>query len=80
MNGRVTLAWECYKKLFECRGYRLDTARDAKQYYERVFTRSILDSPTNVCHKEAYTRACKSDPDALCRDAGLVSHPILGRT
>ncbi|EJD02290.1 kinase-like protein [Fomitiporia mediterranea MF3/22] len=75
LNGRITPNWECYRKLFEQRGYRLDTARDARQYYERVFQGSI---PTNVCHRQGYARACRANPDALCKDAGLPDNLFRG--
>ncbi|KAL5511252.1 hypothetical protein ACEPAH_4467 [Sanghuangporus vaninii] len=78
LNGRITPNWECYKKLLEHRGYHLETARDVKQYYERVFKGSILDSSVDVCHKQGYARACQSNPETLCRDAGLPDNLFRG--
>ncbi|KAH8116975.1 kinase-like protein [Phellopilus nigrolimitatus] len=71
LNVRVTPCWDSYKMLFERHGFRLDTSRDVKQYYERIWKGSIPDTPENVCHKEGYARACRGSSDALCKDAGL---------
>ncbi|KAI5123366.1 hypothetical protein M0805_001787 [Coniferiporia weirii] len=71
LNVRITPCWENYRSLLERLGLRLDTSRDVKQYYERVFGGPIPNTPANVCHREGYARACRANPDALCKDAGL---------
>lgn len=72
-NLRIEPYWENYSALFKKRGFRLETSQDAKRYYERMFQGPVPDSPSYVCYKMEYARACGSNPDALCKDAGLVS-------
>lgn len=76
VNARVSPCWEKYRSILECRGIRLDTFRDVKQYYERNWANNgIAPDLFNTCHKNGYIRACRGpNPDALCKDVGLVSH------
>lgn len=73
VNLRIKPCWENYAALFRKRGFRLETSQDAKRYYESIFHGPVPDSPSYICYKMEYTKACSSRPDALCKDAGLVS-------
>ncbi|KAH7914692.1 kinase-like protein [Hygrophoropsis aurantiaca] len=70
INARVAPDWTIYRRFIEQRGYRLDTVRDVKDYYQRHCVgpaRQHIDQ-----YLPGYGRACAGlDDDALCRDAGL---------
>ena len=69
LNSRVKPVWERHRRVLERRGFRLDTARDVRRYYECF----LRDGQTlSVCDREAYAKACQADDDALNGDAGLV--------
>jgi sulfatase maturation enzyme AslB (radical SAM superfamily) len=76
INTRVYPCWQEYRHLILRRGFRLDTYRDVKEFYERYWQCRRIESLEALKCKEGYVRACngsRSNEDALCRDAGLVS-------
>lgn len=67
-NSRVYPVWSRYQKIFERRGFRLDTCLDVKRHYEQYCS---VDSRSGMF---GYLRACSvTDENALCNDPGLVS-------
>lgn len=81
VNTRIYPYWEKYRSVIDKRGFRLNTYRDVKQFYERNWDQCDLDELDTQCYDHEYKRACRGDnEDALCRDAGLVSScPITVR-
>lgn len=79
VNIRTSPCWERYRSTLERRGVKLDTYRDVKQYYERNWAdNGVIPDLFDTCHKNGYLRACRgANPDALCKDAGLVSHTFI---
>lgn len=76
VNVRVAPNWCAYRHLLERRGYRLDTCRDVKQWYQKYWE-GLRAQGYDVTSRElpGYTRACSvPDENELCKDAGLVSH------
>ena len=75
VNIRMSPNWCAYRHLIESHGFRLDTCRDVKLWYQQYW-----DNLTSQGHKvtrdlPGYTRACNGGGDnELCKDAGLVSH------
>lgn len=88
LNTRLTPHWPSYRAAIEARGFRLDTYRDVKQFYERYWEGRRLEDIDELKHRigGGYQRACNAqeNEDALCRDAGLVvdiiRHPFLPLT
>ena len=75
INTRVYPCWQEYRGLILRYGYRLDTYRDVKEFYENYWKSRRVDTRETLKCK-GYLRACagsRSNEDALCRDAGLVS-------
>jgi hypothetical protein len=77
VNRRVTPYWQKYRCAFKFRGFQLDTVRDVKLFYqhhyskgETVSSRLFYPMPFSECRGE---QGFIND-DALCPDAGLVSH------
>ncbi|KAJ7582674.1 kinase-like domain-containing protein [Mycena floridula] len=67
VNSRITPYWPAYQTLFKSKGYRLDTVRDAKDFYK---TRSPDQSwPQYLCSKE---------DTAICADPGLPDNLFRG--
>ena len=69
LNGRVKPDWAHHRKALERRGFRLETARDVRRYYEGILSEG---RELNVCERKAYSQARQADDNALSGDAGLV--------
>jgi hypothetical protein len=66
--------WPKYQATFKRRGFRLDTFKDVKLFYNQ-------DTPSNcfVFQKRNHQDTTQDDDDSLCPDAGLVcasSHSV----
>lgn len=73
VNSRVSPDWAKYRCPIASRGFQLDTVRDVKEYYQRHH--SNTDKRELHAYLSGYHRvSARSDEDALCKDAGLVSH------
>jgi hypothetical protein len=67
VNRRITPHWPTFNNMFLSRGFRLDTVRDVKEFYNSG------GRTTHPLEIPGYLRACEcSDDDALCPDPGLV--------
>jgi hypothetical protein len=65
-NRRITPHWPTYNNMLLSRGFRLDTIRDVKEFYNSGGrTAHPLEIP-------GYLRAHNASDDALCPDPGLV--------
>jgi hypothetical protein len=64
INCKVMPDWSMYRNILQSRGFRLDTVRDVKNYYERSCHR--------VCDSTMRHFLSIAPDDALCPDAGLV--------
>lgn len=71
--------WCSYRHLIERRGFRLDTCRDVKLWYQHYW-QSLIAAGQNISSQSiskdypGYRRACIArDENELCKDAGLVS-------
>lgn len=74
VNVRIAPAWCSYRDVIGNRGFRLDTCRDVKQYYQRRWDWMMSQGWHVTKDSPGYVRACNGgDDDELCRDAGLVS-------
>ena len=75
LNTKITPCWLKYRCLIETHGYRLDTYRDVREFYEhyweRIRSKGECDYDYVHCG-EGYLRACNGFDDDLCKDAGLV--------
>lgn len=69
-NHRVTPHWPTYRDTFLSLGFRLDTVRDVKDFYN-AGNRSTDSCETSI-PGYLHAFACDDD-DALCPDPGLVS-------
>ncbi|KLO13524.1 hypothetical protein SCHPADRAFT_904108 [Schizopora paradoxa] len=87
-NKRVKApCWEAHRRLLERRGFRLDTYRDVKSFYERYWAdkddHRCSDTYSRSC-PAGYMRACRGGregregEDGLCRDAGLPENLFRG--
>lgn len=74
VNVRISPNWCSYRDLIQRRGFRLDTCKDVKQFYQRYWE-GIVSKDCNILKEyPGYLRACNSNDDnELCKDAGLVS-------
>ncbi|KAG6814368.1 hypothetical protein H0H92_010954 [Tricholoma furcatifolium] len=76
VNRRITPNWEHYRDTLRTRGFRLETVRDVKQFYERYSQHIDVDLTSS---HSGYRRVCESqDEDALCPDAGLPGNLFRG--
>ena len=76
VNSRISPNWCSYKDVIACRGFRLDTCKDVKDWYHRYWASQVSEGRTVTKDLPGYLRACRSqDENELCRDAGLVSWP-----
>jgi len=74
VNARVSPDWAKYSCPIECRGFRLDTVRDVKEYYQH-HCNNIDRRELHAYYLSGYRRIlARSDEDALCKDTGLVSY------
>ena len=73
VNVRIAPNWCAYRHTIERRGFRLDTCRDVKQWYQ-TYWEGLRAEGHSVTHDlPGYTRACSiGDENELCKDAGLV--------
>lgn len=73
VNGRIVPDWCAFRHIIESRGFRLDTFRDVKQYYQHYCeTLGSLD-PETAHELPGYARACRGlNDNDLCKDLGLV--------
>ncbi|EMD38399.1 hypothetical protein CERSUDRAFT_49176 [Gelatoporia subvermispora B] len=79
VNGRVRPDWCTFRDVIESRGFRLDTFRDVKQYYQYYCeTLGYLD-PENAQKLPGYARAREGlDDNDLCKDLGLPENLFRG--
>jgi len=78
-NGRVYPDWQHYRPLMTHRGYRLDTVRDVRLYYEQYWA-SLAQQPSQAKFRstcKGYPRSEEADDD-LCRDRGLPDNLFRG--
>lgn len=74
VNSRKAPNWCAYRHLLDRRGYRLDTCRDVKQWYQKYWEGMLAQGYDVTRDLPGYTRACSiKDENELCKDAGLVS-------
>lgn len=76
INARRSPYWPRYRYFMISHGYRLDTCRDVKKFYEDYWERRRQEEPgvLSVGGCVGYNYACRErDESALCRDVGLVS-------
>lgn len=73
VNCRMAPNWCAYRHVIERRGFRLDTHRDVKQWYQHYWESLIAQGYTVNRDSPGYARACNGHDDELCKDAGLVS-------
>ncbi|KAH9901019.1 kinase-like domain-containing protein [Cubamyces lactineus] len=79
VNLRVTPYWCAYRSIIQCRGFRLDTCKDVKQWYHEYWR--SLGSQGKPVSKDlpGYLRACHGqDENELCRDDGLPDRLFRG--
>ncbi|KAH7926315.1 hypothetical protein BV22DRAFT_1033031 [Leucogyrophana mollusca] len=70
VNARVAPDWTTHRHFIELRGFRLDTVRDVKDYYQRHYVG--VECQRVDGYLSGYSRACAGrDDNALCKDAGL---------
>ncbi|KAG1756734.1 kinase-like domain-containing protein, partial [Suillus paluster] len=70
VNARVSPDWAKHRCHIERRGFRLDTVRDVKDYYQHHC--SNIEKRELHAYLSGYYRAlARTDEDALCKDAGL---------
>lgn len=68
VNRRVTPFWPKYRYVLRARGYRLETVKDVKVYYNQKLQRSASDS--SRWDSSFYSNQPDfDDDDALCPDA-----------
>lgn len=78
VNIRVSPNWCNYRRLIESRGFRLDTFRDVKQFYQHYWDTQRAKGHYVTKDCPGYIRACSGlDEDELCKDAGLVRIPFM---
>lgn len=74
VNVRMAPDWCAYRYLIERRGFRLDTCRDVKLWYQHYWAKLIASGESISRDYPGYRRACIArDENELCKDAGLVS-------
>ncbi|KDQ60784.1 hypothetical protein JAAARDRAFT_67217 [Jaapia argillacea MUCL 33604] len=79
VNCRTAPHWSSYRHIIESRGFRLDTFRDVREFYQRYCEGRRLEELNANDHLSGYSRACRGpDDDALCRDAGLPDNLFRG--
>ncbi|KAI0797918.1 kinase-like domain-containing protein [Abortiporus biennis] len=79
INCRMAPNWCAYRQLIEKRGFRLDTCRDVKQWYQHYW--EMMSSQGQHVSRDlpGYTRACSiDDENDLCKDAGLPENLFRG--
>lgn len=72
VNCRMAPNWCAYRHIIERRGFRLDTHRDVKQWYQQYWESLVAQGYTVTRDSPGYARACNGNDDELCKDAGLV--------
>jgi hypothetical protein len=72
VNRRVTPFWPKYRHVLRFRGFRLETVKDVKVYYDQKLQQNASDS--SRWDSSFYSNQPDfDDDDALCPDAGIVS-------
>jgi hypothetical protein len=76
VNSRTVPDWLRYRDLLGYSGFKLDSYRDVREFYERSsWFRSLTVDVSNGVLSE-YSRVCRDyEENALCKDAGLVCIP-----
>lgn len=73
---RVSPEWSRYGPIIERRGYRLETVRDVRAFYERLAAQGCQGLPSQHVsvpqHWIGYPQNAEDEND-LCKDRGLVS-------
>ncbi|KAG6900868.1 hypothetical protein C0993_009986 [Termitomyces sp. T159_Od127] len=76
VNRRLAPHWASYQNIFKIRGFRLDTVRDVKDFYNKNLPHH---GPEPSASHAGYLRLCESkDDNALCPDAGLRDNLFRG--
>lgn len=76
VNRRVTPHWPSYQSIIKLRGFRLETIRDVKAFYQNYLQNGSAD--TNLFYF-SHLLACENqDDDALCRNTGLHDNLYRG--
>ncbi|KAK2466891.1 hypothetical protein APHAL10511_001149 [Amanita phalloides] len=74
-NFRVRPYWQSYLSLFKLHDVRLDTVRDAKEYYNRT---GWVHLPAGLLRSLSLDGSRPYDDDALCPDHGLPDNLFRG--
>ncbi|CAL1704456.1 unnamed protein product [Somion occarium] len=78
-NKRIAPNWCAHRLIIERCGFRLDTRRDVKLWYQHYWESLISQGYTVTKDLPGYTRACNgSDDNELCKDAGLPENLFRG--
>ncbi|KAI0748214.1 kinase-like domain-containing protein [Daedaleopsis nitida] len=79
VNRRLAPNWCSYRTLVETRGFRLDTCKDVKQWYQDYWARQVSEGRIVTKDLPGYLRACRfQDENELCRDDGLPDRLFRG--
>ena len=76
LDSRVFPEWSSYRTVIECRGYRLDTVRDVRAFYDHSVARNCQELPSKgFISLQPWMGYPSNDEDEnnLCKDRGLVS-------
>ncbi|OCH94980.1 kinase-like protein [Obba rivulosa] len=78
-NRRIKPDWCAFRHIIESRGFRLDTFRDVKQYYQH-YCESLGSLDPETAHElPGYARARRGlDDNDLCKDLGLPENLFRG--
>ncbi|PCH38059.1 kinase-like protein [Wolfiporia cocos MD-104 SS10] len=80
VNARLSPNWCCYRAIIGKWGFRLDTCRDVKRFYQRYWDGLVAQGCTiSESDWPGYLRACNGGgDDDLCKDAGLPDNLFRG--
>jgi len=79
VNGRMAPDWCVYRHSIERRGFRLDTCRDVKLWYQHYWASLVTQGHSVSKDYPGYRRACiAGDENELCKDAGLPENLFRG--
>lgn len=71
-NVRMAPNWCAYRHMIERNGFRLDTCRDVKLWYQNYWETLVAQGESISKDYPGYRRACSADENELCKDVGLV--------
>lgn len=79
LNTRIIPNWCSYRHIIQRRGFRLDTCRDVKQFYQRYWEGLLAQGCDVSRDLPGYLRACNGqDDNDLCKDIGLPENLFRG--